>query len=143
MTLYILATENKKKKKSPLKMAAVFLEVALFSVLFDNIYALFGHGVRSGAMSFMFLYPLLGGGVVYLLLGLFIPGVTGKRGYRAFYHLYNFGIALLTVKSLLQGIFEMAGTNSNYLIFYTVFGWLFAAAGIITLLAVFTVKKKE
>lgn len=141
--MYILATENKKKKKSPLKMAAVFLAVALFSILFDNIYALFGHGVRSGAMSFMFLYPLLGGGVVYLLLGLFMPGVTGKPGYRAFYHLYNFGIALLTVKNLLQGIFEIAGTNSDYLIFYAVFGWLFVAAGLITLAVIFIEKKKE
>lgn len=109
--------------------------LSTFCILFDNVYAIFGHGVRSASMSLMFLYPLLGGALVFFLLRLFISNADQVRHYRFAYNIYNSGIAVLTVHSLLDGIFEIAGTSSDYLAYFTVFGWTFAAAGLITYLS--------
>lgn len=55
---------------------------------------------------------------------LFIPSIVNKKKYRFFYNIYNSGIAILTLGSLLRGVMEIAGTSSFYLIFYTLIGWL-------------------
>jgi|WetSurMetagenome_2_1015567.scaffolds.fasta_scaffold108478_2 hypothetical protein len=93
------------------KTALVFLAVSLFCIIFSLVYAGYSHGVHSGYMTFMFAYPLIGGTVVYLLIGvvsrLRMPG-------RFVINTYNSGIAALTVGSLLRGIFSIAGTSSPY-----------------------------
>jgi len=65
-------------------------------------------------MSYMFLIPLLGGTIFFILLGIIVPKVKFSSRYRFFYNLYNSGIALLTVGSLYTGILEIAGTNSSF-----------------------------
>lgn len=42
------------------KTAAVYLAATVFTIIIDRIYAVFGHGVSSRNMSWMFLYPLVG-----------------------------------------------------------------------------------
>jgi hypothetical protein len=93
------------------KTALVFLAVSLFCVIFSLVYARYSHGVHSDYMTFMFVYPLIGGTVVYLLIGA-VSGlrIPGRFGINA----YNSGIAALTVGSLLRGIFDIAGTSSPY-----------------------------
>ena len=120
----------------------VYLILAFTAVLTDNIYALFGHGVRSASMTWMFLYPLLGGALVYLLIELLIPRLRGATGFRLSCNLYNSGIALLTVGSFLRGILEIAGTESAYVPAFNIAGWGFAAAGaVLFLLAPFRHRK--
>ena len=43
-----------------MKTALAYAAASAYCVLFDRLYALFGHGVYSGWMSLMFLYPLAG-----------------------------------------------------------------------------------
>jgi hypothetical protein len=107
----------------------VYLCFSILTFAIDKIYALFGHGVSSEAMTWMFLYPLLGGGLFYLLLGLLFPEINSFSGYRLFYNLYNSGIALLTAGSLLKGILEIAGTGSSYLKFYYILGFVMMGIG--------------
>ena len=113
-----------------LKTSLVYLAVSVFCVIFDKIYALFGHGVHSASMSLMFLYPLLGGFVVFILAWLFIHHSDEVRCYRLFYNCYNSGLAALTVGSVLNGIFEIAGTSSPYTIAFFILGWTFTAFGL-------------
>jgi hypothetical protein len=135
VTLFTSVKKKPKQVRQPLKTALVYLMLSAFCILFDNVYAIFGHGVRSASMSLMFLYPLLGGALVFFLLRLFVPDADQVRHYRFSYNIYNSGIAVLTVRSLLDGIFEIAGTSSDYLAYFTLFGWIFAAAGLITYLS--------
>lgn len=119
-------------RKHPLiKTAAVYLAAAVSAILINKIYSLFGHGVSSVAMTYMFLYPLAGGAAAYLLLALLWPGLNRFAGFRMVYNLYNSGIAVLTVGSMLKGILEIAGTASPYIKFYYIAGYALAGAGLL------------
>lgn len=106
-----------------------FLALAVAAVLVNRLYAQFSHGVRSPAMTWMFLYPLLGGALIYLLIDLMIPKIRDLAGYRLFSNVYHSGLAALTAGSFLKGILEIAGTDSPYLLWFYAAGWLLVAAG--------------
>ncbi len=106
-----------------------YLGAAGLCILFDKVYALYGHEVGSPSMTLMFLYPLLGGALPFLILWVSAPPSTDRRGFRTAYNLYNSGIALLTVRSMLVGVFEIAGTSSDAMIFFLLCAVLFLAAG--------------
>lgn len=111
------------------KTMLVYLGAAGLCILFDKVYALYGHGVHSPSMTLMFLYPLLGGALPFLILWLFAPTSADRRGFRTAYNLYNSGIALLTVRSMMIGVFEIAGTSSDAMIFFLLCAVVFLAAG--------------
>jgi hypothetical protein len=129
-----LGTDQPGHIRQARKTALVFLAVSLFCIIFDKIYALFGHGVASAFMSLMFLYPLLGGALPFFLLWLFVPRAENVRHYRLLYNCYNSGIAALTVGSTLRGVFEIAGTSSPYSIVFTVCGWTLCSIGLLLFL---------
>jgi hypothetical protein len=124
------------------KTVIVYLILTVVSIAVANIYAQFGHGVHSAAMTLMFLYPLLGGTLFYFTLGLIVPRISDRRNYRLFYNIYNSGIAVLTVGSLLKGILDIAGTASGYVQLFQVTGWAGAAAGWVCLIAM-VFKRRE
>ena len=70
-------------RRQLLKAAAVCLALAALCVLVDRVYALFAHGIASVYMDFMFLYPLLGGVLVYGLLAWLAPAVACHWRWRA------------------------------------------------------------
>lgn len=109
---------NKKLKK----VIFIYIFLTVFAIVFDRIYAVFSHGVSSTSMNFMFLFPLVGGAIHYLVLGLFL-GKFNYEDFRFTFNIYNSGIAMVTVNSLLHGILEIAGTSSPYLSWFNIFGW--------------------
>lgn len=111
-----------------------YLILSAAAVVVDKVYGIFGHGVDSAAMTWMFLYPLLGGALFYFIIERLIPHITKFTGCRVFLNIHNSGIATLTLASLLKGIFEIAGTNSTYLVYYYMTGGAFIAAGLIIML---------
>ena len=112
------------------RTALVYGAVALGCLVITNVYALFGHGVRSAAMDFMFLYPAVGGALVFALLQLAFPCNIRRRYFRPGYNLYNSGIAALTAGAMLRGIVEIAGTDSGLIGIFFLLGWLLVAAGV-------------
>jgi len=132
--LFILAIDRKSKTWQIRKTELVYLILSLVAITVDHIYALFGHGVRSSFMSCMFLYPLLGGAVVYFMIERLSPRVVRAAGYRLFYNVYNSGIAILTAGSFLEGILEIAGTSSPFTMWFFLAGWIFIAAGVMLFL---------
>jgi hypothetical protein len=93
------------------KTSVVFLAISCFCIFFNWFYGRYSHGVHSDSMTFMFLYPLLGGTVVYLLLWA-LP--KAWRPGRFAINVYNSGIATLAVGSALRGVLDIAGTSSPY-----------------------------
>lgn len=132
--MFISDIDCKSGRKRLKKTATAYIWASLAAVVVNNIYALFSHGVGSAAMSWMFLYPLIGGTGVYFLICLLVPQAGCCKGYRLFTNLYNSGIATLTVCSFLKGILDIAGTASQYVPLFFIVGWTFAALGIAALL---------
>lgn len=123
----ILDINNKKQNiKKTLILYTIF---TAFVILANKTYALFGHGVTSDYMSWMFLYPLIGGLIYFTIIRMVFKKTCRLNGYRFFYNLHNTGIALLTVGSFLKGVLGIAGTSSNYNTVFFVIGWFFILIG--------------
>ena len=137
----ILDISERNNEKQLRKTILTYLILSVASVVIDKVYGILGHGVESKSMTWMFLYPLLGGALVYFIIGRLIPHITKFAGYRVFFNIYNSGIATLTLASLLKGIFEIAGTNSPYLKYYYMIGGVFITVGLIIML-VMAIKRK-
>ncbi len=91
------------------------------------IYSLFSHGVSSPHMTYLFLYPLLGGVIVGILLL-----CLEKKNNDCFWssHLYHTGMAALILGSLLRGVFDIAGTASIYQTGLTIIGAVLLTCGV-------------
>lgn len=106
----------------------IYAGVTVFCLVFCLIYYQFSHGVHSPFMSFMFAWPLLLGLVPSLIMALW--GQTGRRG-KWSQNFYHSGVAALTVSSMLRGIFDIAGTASDYQWYLMVAGFIFLILGIV------------
>lgn len=115
------------------KTVRVMIGFSAFAFLFHLIYAHFSHGIDSVAMKTMYLSILIFGALFYGLLGAIIQGVTTARGYRLFVNLYNTGLSAVVIGQLLQGIVEIAGTGSDYIMYYYAFGVAMMLLGIVIL----------
>jgi hypothetical protein len=133
----ILSTSDIRiKRKKAYKAAIIYLAITLFCGLFSLIYEYFSHGVYSNYMIYLFLFPLIGGVLPFIAVGI-INKLNFPRTLSL--NLYNSGIASLTVGSCLQGVLEIYGTTSYYMPVYWVAGMFFIASGIIIYL--FSMKK--
>ena len=115
------------------KSVLAYLKVTIFLVVLNYIYSLFSHNVSSDYMTYMFVYPLIGGLIVNLIL------VRNKKVNRVkLYYIgkivLNYGIATLIVGSFIKGVFEIAGTDSTYIVYYFYLGTILISMGILFLL---------
>ena len=101
----------------------VYTAVAAFCIFFNYAYSLYAHGVSSNFMTYMFLFPLLGGSLVFMTFYLLKNKVNAPP--RLSYNLYNSGIAWLTVGSCLKGVMDIAGYGSGYIKYFFVAGAFF------------------
>lgn len=107
----------------------MYLGISGFCLLLSTVYTHYGHGVTSASMTWLALYPLLGGSLAFLLVGLWVPAAEGVPRRRLWFNLYNSGLVTLILGSALRGVFEIAGTASPYTGVYFLTGWGMAAAG--------------
>jgi hypothetical protein len=94
----------------------VYLGLSLFAGLFNLIYQLFAHGVKSAYHANMWIV-MLAAAVCYLLLNQ-IPEIRHRRFYRLFINVLNTSVAIFVVGMLLRGIIEIAGSASSYIAWY-------------------------
>ena len=93
----------------------------IFLILLNYIYSIFSHNVSSNYMTYMFIYPLVTG----ILVSIFILINKNISKLKSFYigkSILNYGIAIMVFRSFMKGVFEIAGTDSNYLIYYFYMG---------------------
>ncbi|MDR1801026.1 MAG: hypothetical protein LBQ95_04225 [Lachnospiraceae bacterium] len=122
-------TNTKANRKTLIKTVIVYLGISALCVIITNVYALFGHGIRSGFMDYMFLYPLAGI-IIFVVLLLVFGNVS-----RFASNLFHAGVATLTVGSLLSGIFVIAGSASSYTKYFYIIGSALCTLGIIAAIA--------
>ena len=89
--------------------------VTIFLILLNYIYSIFSHNVSSNYMTYMFIYPLVTGILVSIFILINKSFYIGKS-------ILNYGIAIMVFRSFMKGVFEIAGTDSNYLIYYFYMG---------------------
>lgn len=80
---------------------------------FQMIYHLFSHGVVSNELKYVWLIPLLGGLVV-----LFLDWPLHTLSNRLAFNMFNTSLALLCNVLILQGILDIAGSDSPYLTYF-------------------------
>jgi hypothetical protein len=118
----------------------VYLCLSAFTWLFNAIYGLFAHGVKSPYMANMYLV-MLGGALFYLLLQQ-IPNLRHRRFFRLFVNTLNTSVAFTVVGMMLKGIIDIAGSSSYYIVWYfNIAGLGFALALILFVLTLVMPKK--
>jgi len=117
----------------------VYTAVAAFCLLFNYVYSLYAHGVSSDFMTYMFLFPLLGGTLVFT--GCYLLQNKVKAPSRPSFNMYNSGIAWLTVGSCVKGVIEIAGYESDYITAFFVIGLFFVFSGILAYIMQYSWKK--
>lgn len=101
----------------------------LFCVIFALIYEVFSHSVISYAMVLSFLWPMVGGVLLFTLL---MKAPASRRPSVAAVLLYNSGIVLFTLGSIFQGVLEIYGTTNRLQKVYVVGGAFFLMSGVLT-----------
>ena len=125
---------DKLSRKKYLGTIITYIGIASFCGLFSAVYEHFSHDVYSDSMIHLFLYPLIGGASVFAIL--WVTGFKYPSGAPVI--VYHCGIATLTVGSCLDGIFEIYGSVSAYVIYYRIIGIMLIAVSAI-LCAIFRV----
>lgn len=123
------------------KTIIIYFTISIITLVANLVYSLFSHGVSSNYMTWMFLYPLIGGVFFYFVMNCIVPNIYKYPYYRLFYNIYNSGIAALTTSSFLKGILEIAGTNSNYITIFNITSISIIIAAILILIVIIKIKK--
>ncbi len=105
----LLFDENKK-----LTYGIKWLLISLFCGIFSMIYKHFSFGVISYSMVFLFAFPLFLGALPCMVLQ--------KMNYAMPNRIYQDGIVILTLMSLVNGILEIYGTSTHFIRIYLIIG---------------------
>ena len=117
-----------------IKTAFIYTCTAVFAFIFDRIYAIFSHGVNSASMSLVWLWLLCSGTVFYLILEFICGKIKKSVMNRLSKNIYNSGVAVFVTGMLLQGIIEIAGIDSELLLFYKIAGGALMLIGFVLIL---------
>ena len=120
------------------KIYIAYFIISILCLIINFIYSKFSHGVSSDYMTYLFLYPLIGGIILFLFFKAF-----NIKIFNISLNLYNSSILTLTIGSLLKGIFEIAGTSSPFQIYYMTAGYFLFGFSIITNLVFFLRLKSD
>lgn len=99
--------------------------VAVFAVVYNH----FGHGVQSFYMNFAWIWPAAGA------LAGFLFSLADRSFTEPGRVFLSCGLATLTVGFILQGVFEIAGTNSPFIPLFLAAGAALSAVALILLIA--------
>ena len=135
---------SEKNKKATLRTMFIYIGLTLLTALFGGIYEIFSHNVYSANMVFAWAWLLGFGVLMYLALALLpiskVPGILLSS-------IYNFGVAMITARSIYIGVVDIYGTNrADMITVYTIIALIFLIAGFLGYLAVIVynfIKKKE
>lgn len=124
-------------KKVFIKTAIIYFVFSVIVLVFSLVYSIFSHEVYSNFLSYAFLYPLVGGSVLYILLSF-------TKTFRKWpYNFYNAGIATITMGSILAGVNEIAGADTLYYLLYFLVGFILIVLSLITLLVEIIIRRKN
>ena len=119
---------SEKISKNVMRTLYIYIGVTLFIGLFSTIYEINSHKVFSAAMVFAFIYPLIFGVGMYTLIRFLptkrVPGMAPAT-------IYQFGVAMATVRSIFIGVLEIYGTTNKVMVsVYTIVARIFLLVGL-------------
>lgn len=92
---------------------AGYIACSICLFFFQLIYHLFSHGVVSTGLKYVWLIPLVGG-----LAVIFLDWPLHTLSNRLVFNMFNTSLALLCNVLILQGILDIAGSDSPYLTYF-------------------------
>lgn len=130
---------SEKNKKELLKKLILYIGITAFIALFGIIYEQFSHNVNSLHMWFAWAWVLGFGVVPYLILYLlpikYVPGLITES-------VYNFGVAMLTTRSIFIGVIEIYGTTHEKMILvYSILSIIFIVVGVVMYITFLLIKR--
>lgn len=125
MILY--TSDIDKKRVQALAIARNYLFISLFVAMFGGIYEYFSFGVYSFYMIYAFAFPLVGGVLLWFMIGISRRAAVPGGFFR---NLWHAGIATLTIGSIFTGILEIYGTTSPLTAVYWFAGLLLLAVSL-------------
>lgn len=99
------------------KSSVIYFIITILLILLNYIYSIFSHNVSSNYMTYMFIYPLVVGIVVNIFI-LINKNIIKLKSFYIGKSILNYGIAIMVFRNFMKGVFQIAGTDSNYLIYY-------------------------
>lgn len=99
------------------KSSVIYFIITILLILLNYIYSIFSHDVSSNYMTYMFIYPLVLGIVVNIFI-LINKNIIKLKSFYIGKSILNYGIAIMVFRNFMKGVFQIAGTDSNYLIYY-------------------------
>lgn len=106
-----------------------YLLTTLGLFIFQLVYHHFGHGVISQTLRYVWLLPLAG-----LLIWLVLQGFFKQRVGEMTFKFLNAAVASLIFWASVNGILEIAGSDSPYLFVYWIVAAIMGLATLISLL---------
>ena len=118
----------------------LYLGITAFIALFGIVYEQFSHNVHTFYMWFAWIWPLIFGFIPYLLLYVLkikrVPGLLTES-------FYNFGVAMLTVRSVFKGVIIIYNTTSDVMVLvYTILAIVSLLAGVALYITGLLINKK-
>ncbi len=98
----------------------IYLGVTVFCGLFSFVYEHFSHQVYSNYMVYLFAIPLVLG-VLPQLAAVQWPKLDTGGSWQKI--IQSFAVATLSVGSALQGVVEIYGTTSSYILYFFIVGF--------------------
>ncbi len=96
-----------------------YILLSLFLFIFQFVYHLFGHGVKSVYMSYAFILPILLGVFRALIIRFFYPSTVFED------QIWDMGLHTIIIGSIFHGIFDIYGTTVSLVqVFFIVGGLL-------------------
>lgn len=122
-----MSTSDINRMKYMAKTGFVYLFISMFCILFGAVYEYFSHEVYSYFMLYAFVFPLVGGALLFF--GMAYCRVPMPN--RGSCNLYHSGIAALTTGSLFEGVLEIYGTTNRLISIYWILGAVFILTALI------------
>lgn len=108
--------------------------ISVLLIVIERIYAIYSHGVPSWSMSLMFT-PVLLGGAVYLWIDAQVPSIHKSRAFYVWFtYTFHTFIALFVNRLLIEGILQIAGSDSSAMVIFDVALIFFLAVSLLFLL---------
>ena len=120
----------------------LYIGITAFIALFGIVYEQFSHNVHTFYMWFAWIWPLIFGFIPYLLLYVLkiqrAPGLLTES-------FYNFGVAMLTVRSIFKGVIIIYNTTSDVMVLvYTILAIVSLLLGVsLYIIGLSVFKKRE
>ena len=121
---------------------AIYLGITLFIALFGFVYEQFSHNVHTFYMWFAWIWPLIFGLIPYTIFYFLpikqMPGTLTES-------VYNFGVAMLTVRSIFKGVVIIYNTTNDAMVLvYTIMAIVSLVIGaVLYIIGLSTNKKAE